>query len=47
MDAPNHEASKAAGLCFERGQISDTALVRSAAVVDYENIARMTVLHCL
>lgn len=45
MRTPHDDAREATGLRFERGQISDAALVQAAAVVDDKDIALLRVLH--
>ena len=45
MRAPNNDSSEVAVFSLKRGQIADAGFVQAAAIIDYQNIARLRVLH--
>jgi hypothetical protein len=45
--APDNDSSQTAVFSFERDQIADAAFVQSAAIVDDQDVAGLSALHCL
>src|SRR4029077_12480198 len=45
MRAPDYNSSQTAVLSFERGQIANATFVQAAAVIDYQDLARLRILH--
>ena len=46
MCTPDDDPSQTAVLSFKRGQITDTTFVQATAVIDYQNLAGLRILHC-
>jgi hypothetical protein len=45
MHAPNNDSSKIAVFSLKRSQIADARFVQASAIIDYQNVARLRVLH--
>jgi hypothetical protein len=45
MTAPNDDASQLTGLCFQYGEITNTAFICPSTVINNEDIARLSTLH--
>jgi len=41
VQAPDHDARQAGATCLQSDQVSDASFVRAAAVVDYQDVARI------
>ena len=45
MCAPDHDPSQPGHLRFQSGQIADAAFIHPAAIIDYQNVAQLAILH--
>src|SRR5205814_4645593 len=45
MRSPHNDSSETAVFSFKRGQIADAALIETAAIIDYQNVAGLRALH--
>ena len=45
MYAPDHDPSQTGHARFQRGQIADAAFIHPPAVIDYQHVAWLAVLH--
>ena len=45
MSAPDHDPCQTGHLRFQGGQIADAAFIHAAAIIDYQNVSRLAILH--